>query len=250
MFASELSLLSHFVSLSPSASAKLMSRISACSQSSLLYHTKVQQGTPFLHSPSSKTSCRLNFSEMEDNVSMAAALHDGPAPQPTTAIPSEQQHREKEHPRRKSVAEQRRTVDDQATAPGVTLDTFAHLDEKKILHKMDIRIVPILTALYLMSFLDRSNIANAEIEGMSKDLGLKNGQYNWALTIFFFSYCVFDLPSNLVLKKLRPSIWLPSTMVAWGTVMTLMGIVQGYKGLLSARFFLGLAEAGYSIYWV
>jgi len=69
-------------------------------------------------------------------------------------------------------------------------------------------------------------------------------QYNWCLTIFFFTYAAFEVPSNLLLKKLRPSRWLPLIMVAWGTVMTLMGIVQNYHGLLVARLFLGVAEAG------
>ncbi len=64
------------------------------------------------------------------------------------------------------------------------------------------------------------------------------------VTVFFFTYCAFEVPSNLLLKKLRPSIWLPTIMVAWGTVMTLMGIVQGYHGLLIARIFLGVTEAG------
>ena len=62
--------------------------------------------------------------------------------------------------------------------------------------------------------------------------------------VFFFTYCVFEVPSNLLLKKFRPSVWLPSIMVAWGTVMTLMGIVQNYHGLLICRIFLGVAEAG------
>jgi MFS family permease len=69
-------------------------------------------------------------------------------------------------------------------------------------------------------------------------------QYNWCLTVFFFTYAAFEVPSNLLLKKLRPSRWLPLIMVAWGVVMTLMGIVQGYSGLLAARIFLGVAEAG------
>jgi hypothetical protein len=64
------------------------------------------------------------------------------------------------------------------------------------------------------------------------------------LTAFFFTYAAFEVPSNMLLKKLRPSIWLPTIMVAWGVVMTLMGIVQNYAGLLSARIFLGVAEAG------
>ena len=62
--------------------------------------------------------------------------------------------------------------------------------------------------------------------------------------MFFFTYAAFEVPSNLLLKRLRPSRWLPAIMVSWGTVMTLMGLVQNFSGLLSARLFLGVAEAG------
>ena len=64
------------------------------------------------------------------------------------------------------------------------------------------------------------------------------------MTVFFFTYAAFEVPSNLILKRLKPSIWLPSIMVAWGLVMTLMGTVKDYKGLLIARIFLGITEAG------
>lgn len=60
--------------------------------------------------------------------------------------------------------------------PRVTLETFAHLDLKKILLKIDLRLIPPLTALYLLSFLDRGNIGNAKIEGLSEDLHLTPGQ--------------------------------------------------------------------------
>jgi MFS family permease len=88
---------------------------------------------------------------------------------------------------------------------------------------------------------------------------MTDSQYNWCLTAFFFTYAAFEVPSNLLLKKLRPSRWLPAIMVrlyrfsrafltrrkvVWGVVMTLMGIVQNYHGLLAARLFLGVAEAG------
>lgn len=69
-------------------------------------------------------------------------------------------------------------------------------------------------------------------------------QYNLCLTVFFFTYAAFEVPSNLLLKKLRPSRWLPLIMVLWGVVMTLMGIVQNFHGLLVARLFLGITEAG------
>ncbi|KAK0613983.1 major facilitator superfamily domain-containing protein [Immersiella caudata] len=109
---------------------------------------------------------------------------------------------------------------------------------------MDIRLIPMLAILYLLSFLDRGNIGNAKIEGLQEDLNMTPDQYNWCLTVFFFTYAAFEVPSNLLLKKLRPSRWLPTIMVAWGLVMTLMGIVQGYSGLLAARIFLGVTEAG------
>ncbi|GAB1316860.1 hypothetical protein MFIFM68171_07070 [Madurella fahalii] len=129
-------------------------------------------------------------------------------------------------------------------APGAGLERFAHLDQKAILRKMDLRLIPMLAILYLLSFLDRGNIGNAKIEGLQEDLNMTNDQYNMTLTVFFFTYCAFEVPSNLLLKKLRPSRWLPTIMVAWGLVMTLMGIVQGYSGLLAARIFLGVTEAG------
>jgi len=98
--------------------------------------------------------------------------------------------------------------------------------------------------LYLLSFLDRGNIGNAKIEGLQEDLKMTASQYNWCLTVFFFTYAAFEVPSNLLLKKMRPSRWLPFIMVCWGVVMTLMGIVRSYSGLLAARLFLGIAEAG------
>lgn len=141
-------------------------------------------------------------------------------------------------------AEEMAQIDALATADGVTLASFKHLDEKKILRKMDLRLIPMLALLYLLSFLDRANIGNAKIEGLTEDLHMTGPQYNWCLTVFFFTYAAFEVPSNLLLKRLRPSIWLPTIMVAWGTVMTLMGLVQNYHGLLTARIFLGVTEAG------
>ncbi|KAI0409478.1 major facilitator superfamily domain-containing protein [Xylaria palmicola] len=135
-------------------------------------------------------------------------------------------------------------IDAMAMAPETSYESFAHLDEKKILRKMDLRLIPMLALLYLLSFLDRGNIGNAKIEGLQEDLKMSNDQYNLSLTVFYFGYAAFEVPSNLLLKRLRPSRWLPTIMVAWGTVMTLMGIVRNFQGLLSTRLFLGVAEAG------
>jgi len=75
---------------------------------------------------------------------------------------------------------------------------FSNVDEKKVLRKMDLRLLPMLALLYLLSFLDRGNIGNAKIEGLTDDLHMTGPQYNWCLTVFFFTYCAFEVPSNLM----------------------------------------------------
>lgn len=100
--------------------------------------------------------------------------------------------------------------------------------------------------MYLLAFLDRTNIANASIFGLQKDLKLSsNGdQYNTALTMFFVPYIAFEIPSNIILKRLKPHVWLSGCMFLFGLVTVCQGLVQNYSGLLATRFFLGLAETG------
>ncbi|KAF2814447.1 putative MFS nicotinic acid transporter Tna1 [Mytilinidion resinicola] len=121
---------------------------------------------------------------------------------------------------------------------------YDEAEVKKILRKVDWRLLPLLSIIYLLSFLDRGNIGNARVAGLEKDLKLTPAQFNLCLTAFFFPYAAFEVPSNIVLKFLRPSIYIPILMIAWGTVMTLSGIVKGYSGLLAVRIFLGFTEAG------
>ncbi|KAK0761632.1 hypothetical protein N5P37_006585 [Trichoderma harzianum] len=127
-------------------------------------------------------------------------------------------------------------------------ESIPQLDEaefKKILRRIDLRLIPLLSVLYLLSFLDRGNVGNANVAGLSKDLHLTGTQYNIALTMFFIPYGLFEVPSNILLKILKPRVWIPIIMLSWGTIMTLMGIVQSYSGLVVARVFLGIAEAGF-----
>ncbi|KAG9226994.1 hypothetical protein CCMSSC00406_0008966 [Pleurotus cornucopiae] len=129
--------------------------------------------------------------------------------------------------------------------------------EAKLWRKIDLRLMPILSLMYLFSFLDRVNKlrrgprvlankakGNAKLQGLTTQLNLIGNEYNIALTMFFIPYCIFECPSNLVLKRFRPSRWLPGITVAWGTVMTLMGIVKTYPQLVGVRICLGVAEAG------
>lgn len=88
--------------------------------------------------------------------------------------------------------------------------------EKRLLRKLDIHVVPILTFLFLLAFLDRINIGNARLQGLEGDLNMKGHDYNIALFIFFIPYILFEVPCNLILKKVSPSWWISGLMFAWG----------------------------------
>ncbi|KAG0702235.1 MFS general substrate transporter [Suillus ampliporus] len=116
--------------------------------------------------------------------------------------------------------------------------------ERKLWRKIDLRLMPILSLMYLLAFLDRGNIGNAKLDGLVTQLDLTGNRYNIALTMFFIPYCLFECPANLVLKVFRPSRWLPGINFIWGIVMTLMGLVKTYPQLVGVRACLGIAEAG------
>ncbi|KAH9853629.1 MFS general substrate transporter [Lenzites betulinus] len=127
------------------------------------------------------------------------------------------------------------TVQDQESTKALT---------KRVLWKLDIHVLPPLALLWLANFIDRTNIGNAKIAGLERDTHLQGTQFNSALAIFYVSYILVELPSNWVLKKFKPSRWLPFLVAVWGTVTTLSGLVQNYSGLLAIRFFLGFCEGG------
>ncbi|KAL8719729.1 MAG: hypothetical protein Q9225_003299 [Loekoesia sp. 1 TL-2023] len=116
--------------------------------------------------------------------------------------------------------------------------------DRRLLWKLDLRLIPWLCLLYLISFLDRTNIGNARLAGLEKSLHITGGQYNAALTIFFVSYAGAEPLTNVLLKRLRPSVFIPAIMILWGICMTTMGLTHNFQGIMAARFFLGLTEAG------
>ncbi|KAF9359714.1 hypothetical protein BGX34_008201 [Mortierella sp. NVP85] len=114
----------------------------------------------------------------------------------------------------------------------------------KLRRKIDWHLIPLISVLYLCSFLDRVNIGNAQVAGLSTHISLTPNEYNWALSIFFIGYVIFEIPSNILLKKIGPRIWITIVMLSWGTIMMAMAAVKNAAGLLVARFFLGLTESG------
>jgi MFS family permease len=87
-------------------------------------------------------------------------------------------------------------------------------------------------------------VGNAKLDGLVTDLSMTGDQYLTGLTFYFIGYVLFEVPSNIVLKRTSPRLWLPTVALIWGIVATLLGVVQNLSGYLSSRFFLGVAEAG------
>jgi MFS family permease len=135
---------------------------------------------------------------------------------------------------------------EEGTSPS-TLTAQTDIDyeaEKRLVRKVDRFIIPTVMIAYLLSFLDRVNIGNASLYGLSKDLKLKGNQYQLAVSLLFATYVIVEIPSNLALKKFRPSRWIAFLAVCWGIVSTLTGVVQSFGGLVACRLLLGLFEGG------
>lgn len=117
---------------------------------------------------------------------------------------------------------------------------------KRTMRKVDLRVLPILAAVYALSLIDRTNTSNAYVAGAAVDLGLTIGaRYSIITLIFFVPYIIFELPSNIVVRKVKVAVWLGSITLAWGAVMIGMGFVKLWWQLAICRALLGLLEAGF-----
>lgn len=136
--------------------------------------------------------------------------------------------------------------------------------EKKLLWKIDWKILPVIIPLYVCSFLDRVNIGkyrvlllvlkasgvlhmtgNARLYGLEEDLGLTSMEFSIALSILFVTYVSVEIPSNLLIKRIGSSRWIAFITFMWGLTAMCMGFVQSFGGLVVCRLFLGLFEGGF-----
>lgn len=95
-----------------------------------------------------------------------------------------------------------------------------------------------------MNFMDRVAIGNARLYGLEEDLNLSGDQYQIAVSVLFITYCLFEVPSNMIIKRLQPARYLAVLTIAWGLVATFTAFVQNFAGLIACRLLLGFFEAG------
>src|SRR3954452_154488 len=128
---------------------------------------------------------------------------------------------------------------------GVNVDTTQAVVERSAIKKVAMRLVPFVALMFFINYLDRTAISFAGPNGMNEDLGLSAAQFGFASGVFFIGYILLEVPSNLALHKFGARRWLARIMVSWGIVSVLFAFVQNYTQLVSLRFLLGVAEAGF-----
>ncbi|KAF6832030.1 MFS transporter [Colletotrichum plurivorum] len=116
-------------------------------------------------------------------------------------------------------------------------------NEIALVKKLDAYIIPILWLMYLFNFLDRNAIINARLNHLEEDLGLVGTQYNTCVSILFVGYICGQIPSNMILNRVRPSWYMAGFCMAWSIVSLLTFKVTSYEGMIACRFFLGITEA-------
>ncbi|XYD12067.1 MFS transporter (plasmid) [Methylobacterium sp. NMS12] len=131
-----------------------------------------------------------------------------------------------------------------------------HPLEAATMRRVILRLVPFLMLCYFCALLDRVNVGFAALQ-MNKDLGLTPAMFGFAASLFFVSYFLVEVPSNLALQKVGARRWIARIMITWGLVTMGMALVTGPHSLYAMRFILGAAEAGffpgailYLTYWL
>ncbi|CAO3593997.1 unnamed protein product [Absidia cylindrospora] len=99
--------------------------------------------------------------------------------------------------------------------------------------------------MYLFSSLDRSSLGNAVLDNFEEDVHITPDQFNSCVTIFYVGFILFQIPSNILLKRFTAKRWLPFLMFVWGAIATLHATASGYIQLMTMRFFLGVFESGF-----
>ncbi|KLT38881.1 MFS general substrate transporter [Cutaneotrichosporon oleaginosum] len=123
------------------------------------------------------------------------------------------------------------------------------VEEKRLVRKIDLHLLPTLWVMYILNYLDRTNIGNAKVGadhgGFEQDWNLSSADYSLVLSIFFVGYLLWEVPSNMMLARSKPSIFLPTIMFIWGAMSVGAKGMTGLGGMVAFRFVLGLVEAGF-----
>ncbi|KAE9366459.1 phthalate transporter [Stipitochalara longipes BDJ] len=132
-----------------------------------------------------------------------------------------------------------------ADSNDVLIAEYSPEEQKRIVRKVDLRLVSTLGILYCASLMDRTNLGSAAIAGMTVELNLIGERYNIITLIFFLPYVLFQPPATVVLRKVGPRVFLSAITVFWGATMIGFGFAPTWDVLVGLRIILGVLEAGF-----
>ncbi|KAI0885218.1 MFS transporter [Annulohypoxylon maeteangense] len=115
--------------------------------------------------------------------------------------------------------------------------------EKALVRKLDLYIMPTICVMYFLNYVDRNAIAQARLNHFERDLNMAGNEFNTAVSILFVGYVLMQVPSNMLITRIKPGIYMSGCMFVWAVVSTCTAAVKNYRGLVASRFFLGIAEA-------
>ncbi|KAF8706129.1 Adenylosuccinate synthetase, partial [Rhizoctonia solani] len=127
--------------------------------------------------------------------------------------------------------------------------TWSEEEERRLIRKLDWRILPVVIifvrgAQLTVGVVDRTNVGNAKVAGLEKDIGLVGYQYNIGLSIFYITYALSEVPSNLLLKRIGADKWIPILVTGFGLVCFCTTFIRNFAGFMVVRALLGLWEGG------
>ncbi|KAG8221319.1 major facilitator superfamily domain-containing protein [Butyriboletus roseoflavus] len=118
--------------------------------------------------------------------------------------------------------------------------------ERRLVRKLDFRLLPTVVVIYLMNYIDRVAITAARLKGLQTDLGLSDIQYDTVVAILYASYCPAQIPSNIALNYIsRPTLYIGTCVVLWGLTSALTGVTHNLAGIMACRVFIGLPESAF-----
>lgn len=117
--------------------------------------------------------------------------------------------------------------------------------ERSTMRRVARRLMPLIIVCYLIAYIDRSNVSIAALT-MNDDIGLTAAAYGLGAGLFFVTYIVFEIPSNLALHRFGARRWIARIMITWGIITACMALVEGEKSFYTMRLLLGAAEAGFT----
>src|ERR1700761_4742687 len=115
--------------------------------------------------------------------------------------------------------------------------------EQRTMRKVYLHLLPIAMIVYFFCYLDRINVSFAALT-MNHELGLTAAAYGLSSTAFYIGYCLFEVPSNVILDKVGARIWIARIMITWGLCSCATAFATGPMSFLIIRLLLGFAEAG------